>query len=99
MPSSPWLDKKAPAVPTVRVEQKDSVVNINWTHKNAADVFRWVVYYQYGNNWRYRIMNRSDRQLQIDTHDGKQKLNAVAVAAVDRTGNESAHVPVPVGVF
>ena len=34
-------------------------------------------------------MNRNDRSLQINPHNGKNKLNAVAVTAVDRMGNES----------
>lgn len=89
VPPSTWLDKKAPGAPAVIVEQQGEKININWTHVNDKDVFRWVVYYQYGKSWSYRIMNRSDRTLQIEPHNGKNKLNAVAVAAVDRMGNES----------
>ncbi len=89
VPPSTWLDKEAPAAPAVTVDQQGEMVNINWTHANDKDVFRWVVHYQYGKNWSYRIMNRSDRTLQLKPQDGKNKLKAVAVTAVDRTGNES----------
>ena len=89
VPPSDWLDKEAPAAPAVRVEQQDEMINIHWTHANDKDVFRWVVYYQYGKNRSYRIMNRGDRTLQIKPHDGKNRLNTIAVTAVDRTGNES----------
>jgi uncharacterized lipoprotein YddW (UPF0748 family) len=89
VPASSWLDNKAPEAPAIKTEQKDSLVNISWTHGNESDVFRWVVYYQYSNNWSYRILNRGDRSLLLNTLQGKNKLNAVAVAAVDRMGNES----------
>lgn len=90
VPASSWLDKKAPEPPVVEVDQAGGeMANINWSHIHDNDVFRWVVYYRYGRSWSYRIMNRSDRTLQVKPHDGKSKLNAVAVSAVDRTGNES----------
>ena len=89
VPVSKWLDKKAPAAPTVKVEQNGDTVNINWSHNDNDDIFRWVVYHQYGKRWSYHIMNRRDRTLQINPHDGKHKLNAIAVTAVDRMGNES----------
>jgi uncharacterized lipoprotein YddW (UPF0748 family) len=89
VPPSAWLDHKAPEAPAVKVEQEDTMVAINWTHPDDKDVFRWVVYYQYGKNWSYRIMSRNDRTLQIHPHDGKNRLSAVAVSTVDRTGNES----------
>jgi uncharacterized lipoprotein YddW (UPF0748 family) len=89
IPSSPWLDNKAPAVPVVKVEQPDSTVTISWTHADAKDVFHWVVYYKYGKTWNYRILDRNDHSIQLPPHDGKNKLNGIAVTAVDRTGNES----------
>jgi uncharacterized lipoprotein YddW (UPF0748 family) len=89
VPTSPWLDNKGPEAPSVKVEQQDTLMNISWTHAQETDVFRWVVYYQYGKNWSYRVLNRGDHTLQIKTLQGKNKLNAVSVAAVDRMGNES----------
>ena len=62
VPASAWLDNKAPAAPAVKVEQDEDMVNISWTHADEKDVFHWVVYYQYGKTWSYRIMNRSDRK-------------------------------------
>lgn len=89
VPASSWLDNKAPAAPTVKTVQAGDTINVSWSHANASDVFRWVVYYQYGKNWRYRIMDRDDRSIQLSPLEGKNKLNAVAVTAVDRVGNES----------
>ncbi|HEY4150316.1 MAG TPA: family 10 glycosylhydrolase [Chitinophagaceae bacterium] len=92
VPASPWLDNKAPAAPTAHKEIKDSSINISWSHADEATIFRWVVYYKYGNNWNYTIMNRNDRNLSLPLLSADKtpaKLSAVAVSAVGRTGNES----------
>lgn len=89
VPASDWLDKTSPVAPSVVADQPEDKVQIKWSHTDEKDVFRWVVYCRYGNNWTYRILNRSDRMLEVDAHDGRNKLKEVAVTAVDRTGNES----------
>ncbi len=93
VPASPWLDKIAPEVPAITITKQQDSLQINWTHNNEADVFRWVVYYHYGNAWSYKIMNHKNHMLQIKLIAGTDKLplslNRVAVTAVDRTGNES----------
>lgn len=92
VPSSPWLDNKAPEMPVITINKSDKL-NINWNHPDEKDVFRWVVYYKYGNNWNYVILNRNDRtySLNITFEINKTTVNLtqVAVTAVDRTGNES----------
>lgn len=93
VPPSEWLDKKAPKKPEVAVVSKDSLWQIRWSHPEKSDVFRWVVYFKYGDKWNYRILNRKDEFLDIlATVKGAKTsipLNAYAVTAVDRTGNES----------
>lgn len=96
VPTSKWLDHKAPKQPIVSTTLKDSLLTINWKHANEKDVFRWVVYFKYGNKWSYKIMNRNDRNLEIlaainRTPTGKEKvtLSAFGVTAIDRMGNES----------
>ena len=58
-----------------------------------ADVFHWVVYYQYGNNWNYQVLNRNDLSYGISQTiklgNALLQLKKVAVSAVDRLGNES----------
>ncbi len=93
VPPSPWLDNKSPATPIVSTTvQKDGLV-IKWTQPEETDVFRWVVYYQYGNRWNYQILNQHDRSIEINRTTGTgasmQKLNKIIVTAVDRMGNES----------
>ncbi|MCP4707698.1 MAG: family 10 glycosylhydrolase [Planctomycetes bacterium] len=85
VPASPWLDKKPPVPPHVETTMQNDQLEINFSHPNAADVFRWVIYIKQGNNWRHEILNRSSRSYMVSDANIKE----IAVAAVDRTGNES----------
>ncbi len=94
VPASPWLDHNAPAAPVVTVAMQEAICKISWTHPDEADVFHWVVYYQYGNSWNYQVLNRDDRSLEILRLTGAgasmpPPLKKIIVSAVDRTGNES----------
>jgi hypothetical protein len=68
-------------------------VKVRWTHPNETDVFHWVVYYQYGSKWEYRILNRGARELVVNSslsiNNQIVPLGKVMVTAVDRVGNES----------
>ena len=96
VPATPWLDKKAPRMPTLTGSQRigDSLISFSWKHPEEKDVFRWVVYYAYGQTKRYKILNRNERSVQLPlaipmSGDARQGLTAVAITAVDRMGNES----------
>lgn len=103
VPTSPWLDKKAPSAPKVTADATGEKVKVSWSSEEAGDVFRWVVYYQYGNTWNYTILNRGDRSVELDRYlkkaapantggngETRTPMSRIAVSAVDRTGNESA---------
>lgn len=94
VPASPWLDDKAPVSPDVRTELRQGQWKISWNHIDAKNVFKWVVYYQYGTTWKSVILNRNDRFLMKSESEGRNKLTKIAVTAVDRTGNESAKITV-----
>ncbi|MES2448260.1 MAG: family 10 glycosylhydrolase [Bacteroidota bacterium] len=102
VPPSKWLDDKKPLKPEVSLSPVGNMLQIKWSHNEPSDVFRWVVYYKYGNKWNYRIMNRNDQLLDVLTAvlapNGKDRnnLSAIAVTAVDRTGNESDFVEYPI---
>ena len=106
VPPFPWLDHEPPQPPVIRTHIADDALRISWSHPNAPDVFRWVVYYQYKDSWSYSILNRNDSSLAIPlSHTVKEpqrgrgaqkaketieRLTRAAVTAVDRMGNESA---------
>lgn len=94
VPSSAWLDGTPPEMPDVTTELQGDSLKINWAHSNNADVFRWVVYFKYGNNWSYKIQDHHQHSLVLPaaTSNNTQpsSLTQIAVSAVDRTGNESS---------
>lgn len=99
VPASSWLNAAAPAAPVVNIVQQGETVTVQWSHNKEADVFRWVVYYQYGKNWRYKILNQQDRALTLKIREGNAGLNNVAVSAVGRTGNESIKAQPPLSTL
>ncbi|MEO6682027.1 MAG: family 10 glycosylhydrolase [Ginsengibacter sp.] len=99
VPSSPWLDNQLPEAPSVTTDQQGDSVTVKWSHKNENDIFRWVVYYQYGSTKDYRILNRESRWLNLAPHNGKNKLTSVVVTAVSRSSNESERTEVKPNVL
>ena len=96
VPPSPWLDKKAPKPPVATAVPEGEKIKVSWTHPDEKDVFHWVIRYQYGERWDYAILNRQDRNLDLDRlrvdNAGSVPLKQVRVSAVDRCGNESSGV-------
>ncbi|HEX2606515.1 MAG TPA: family 10 glycosylhydrolase [Flavisolibacter sp.] len=99
VPASPWLDATPPAPPVAgkALTGSDSTVSLSWTHPNESDVFHWIVYTQYGSTWTYRILDRKERNFILapsisGSNNTKAPLNAIALTAVDRLGNESDKV-------
>lgn len=93
VPASPWLDDKAPAAPSATIAVQNEQLRLTVKFTNEKDVFRWVVYYQYGTTWKYQIRNRNERSFDIPRSitekSGVINLFKIMVSAVDRTGNES----------
>lgn len=96
IPSSPWLDNKAPETPVVTLDQLGNALKISWTHPDEKDVFHYVVYGKFKDNtgnitWKYKIMNRNDRSTTFDLTTDKNMPTHIVVTAVDRNGNESIY--------
>jgi uncharacterized lipoprotein YddW (UPF0748 family) len=89
VPASPWMDNNPPSSPSVTTTNTSGNLSVTWSHTDAKDVFRWVVYHQYGSTWTYTILNRNDRSFNLNILNGKNALTKIAVTAVDRVGNES----------
>ncbi len=61
VPSSPWLDRKVPEVPFMKIVIRKDSLDISWNHQQTGDIFRWVLYHKYGDNWSYTLFNKNDR--------------------------------------
>ncbi len=102
VPVSRWLDAEPPEEPIVSLTVESDSVQVAWDHPQPQDVFRWVLYMQYGDRWDYRIYPHRIRHKRIpasyiitrERESGAADsvvigLTRVAVSGVDRTGNES----------
>ncbi len=91
VPASPWLDNKAPVAPTLTTSKNNDQVILKWNHPDEADVFHWVVYYNYGTTRNYTILTSNKRELMVrpPATPAGLKITRVGVSAVDRNGNES----------
>ncbi|MBR9998075.1 MAG: DUF1343 domain-containing protein [Cyclobacteriaceae bacterium] len=65
VPESPWLDKKPPSPPFIRIASTGDSLDLSWEHQRTADIFRWVLYYKYGETWDYTIFNRSEKTTRL----------------------------------
>jgi len=74
VPSSPWLDRKAPARPVSAASIRLDSLDISWNHPEPEDIFRWVVYYKHGTEWKYQLFS------------GKQKSACLPAFLVNRSG-------------
>lgn len=99
VPVSPWLKKKHPDAPTVNLFPENGKIKIKWDPEKEKEVFRWVVYYQYGNDgWNYEILPRKKRMIELDSFvneegtEARKRIRYVGVTAIDRNGNESEFI-------
>jgi len=60
VPSSPWLNKKAPPAPLVSASFREDSLKVFLNQQNPMDIFRWVLYFKHGENWDYKILNRNN---------------------------------------
>ena len=95
VPASPWLDKKLPASPVVTTSKDGNNLSIKWTHPDAKNIFRWVVYVKRSDKSDFFILNQKQQYLNLATSE--TPIDQIAVTAVSRTGNES--VPKWMGVL
>lgn len=92
VPRTPWLAANPLLKPTLLLTKETSSIFAKWIHKQPAEVFQWVVYAQYGNTWEYEIVDAIQTEKSFQLSKNGNKLNAIAVKAIDRLSNESEYV-------
>ena len=85
VPASPWLSGTAPIMPTVRKTNLGGYATVTFSHVHQDEISRWVLYFEQGGKWKYKILNSNDRSYVL----GKGYKGLIGVSAVDRCGNES----------
>jgi len=91
IPASGWLQSEYIHKPSISVDKNNETVNLNWSTKNLSVVNKWVLYKRYGDIWEMEILKANKKSLDIITIKNGKKLNAVAIRAIDRLGNESEY--------
>ncbi len=93
VPASPWLDSIAPAGPNVRVTDSTGSQVVRFEAQPGDSVWQWVVQARVAGAWHTTVLPRSRESLILQGPHAA--ADAVAVTAVDRTGNASAATVVP----
>lgn len=89
IPPSKWLDDKAPKKPYAKVTWEGTAARVQFRPALFSEpVRRFVVYARYGDAWRVSVSGSPREVLYVGQHNGLD-ADAVAVSAIDRTGNES----------
>ena len=57
-----------------------------------ADVFQWVLFAQYNSVWETEILTLDQLSKDIPKFKDGKTLNAIAIKAIDRLGNESDYI-------
>jgi hypothetical protein len=94
VPVSPWLDNKPPAKPALSLTRDGSTIKARfrpkWELFGGEKPWVWAVYVHHGNVWDFHVCPGDRHELILTTDESVPgKVTAVAVAQVDRCGNES----------
>ena len=88
-PAFPWIDGAAPPAPAVAAEATGAgPVTARWAPGDREALSVWAVYANIGGTWRMTVIPAGQTSAVFGA--GAAAPTAVAVAAVDRAGNESA---------
>lgn len=91
-PKTPWIKAAPLEKPTLFAIDNGSSVRTNWSTKNIGKVFQWVLFTQYNGVWTTEILTFENLSREIPKFKDGKTLNAIAIKAVDRLGNESEYM-------
>lgn len=91
VPASSWLQTEKITKPNLSVNKNKDGVEVLWTTKNIKNVDKWVLYKRYGDIWEMEILKAYQNSYDLDSYKNGNKLNTVAIRAIDRLGNESEY--------
>ncbi|MDO5637771.1 MAG: family 10 glycosylhydrolase [Myroides sp.] len=89
IPQSPWISTNKPNKPQLHIVEESTKISINWGNSTEKDVFQWVLYSRYENDWEVEILPKNEHFKQLNRTLNGKKCNMVVLKAIDRLGNES----------
>jgi uncharacterized lipoprotein YddW (UPF0748 family) len=95
VPATTWIDNDAPLAPALDVrENRDrTAITVRITPGAGEAASKWTIYTRRGEEWSMQVVPATQTEVVI-ADDAKAPINAIAVAAVDRCGNESGRAVV-----
>ncbi|WP_435523947.1 glycoside hydrolase family 10 protein [Chryseobacterium indoltheticum] len=91
-PKSPWIKAAPLEKPTLFINDNASFIQTSWSTKNIGNVFQWVLFTQYNGVWETEILTLENLSKDIPKFKDGKRLNAIAIKAIDRLGNESDYM-------
>lgn len=91
IPASIWIKTKKPAAPKIKIEKQDGKLKINWREQETIKAFRFIVYAEDKNGWSHSIVPAATKSIVLS---GERQITRIAVASVDRLGNDSSLKPI-----
>lgn len=92
IPKSPWIKTSSLKKPELFIKDDGFFIQANWSSKNIGNVFQWVLFTQYNGVWETEILTLDQLSRQIPKMKSEKELQAVAIVAIDRLGNESDYI-------
>lgn len=93
VPATPWLDNTPPAEPRVRIDARSARPHIIIEPAGTEQPFLYGVRLRIAGEWYAEVVSSVNTSYPLE-HSGR-KADAVAVSAIDRSGNESPLVRLP----
>jgi len=103
VPPSGWLADQRPRSPKVECITRGDTLSVSWQSEQSGLIANWVVYARYGQDWKYKILNRGAKSVgwpvkevnpfflpdSTQTEPASYALQELIVTCVSRTGLES----------
>ena len=87
-PRTPWLTSFYLSAPFVSGDTHKQSVFVKWSHPRKEQVSKWLVYTNYGGEWKYEIVVPSILSKEFAREENGKKLKMVIVKAIDPLENE-----------
>lgn len=92
IPASAWLDNAAPARPILSYSKSSSQHLFTWSLPGGSDAARWyLISTLVGTTWSHSVVPSSTLSTVVNIKSASGSLRAIGVAAVDKSGNQSAY--------
>ena len=94
IPKTPWIKGFSLEKPILKFTTNNNSVMADWSLSEDKNVFQWVVFCEYENDWETNIYTQNILSKNIAIHKEGKKLKTIVVKAIDRLGNESEYTSI-----